>query len=225
MMSTVRIIIAAIISIIVAVCLRKFTKIHKQYISILTVAVIFVVATVLNFIPFENTFMTFSTPEESFDYFHNKKFESQLVIDGKKSSLVIGGENGDYTIQIVPKAENGWKLARGVDTKVVVNETVDGVAINVFQYKDTQECFISVVNINGGEIEISDSKKSILFDEIRDMLQQIEPLVKDIADKNIRLIWGCGVREYDKCKKMLKDARVFNNKNIFYEFCISRKLI
>ncbi len=157
MMSTVRIIIAAIISIIVAVCLRKFTKIHKQYISILTVAVIFVVATVLNFIPFENTFMTFSTPEESFDYFHNKKFESQLVIDGEKSSLVIGGENGDYTIQIVPKAENGWKLARGVDTKVVVNETVDGVAINVFQYKDTQECFISVVNINGGEIEISDS--------------------------------------------------------------------
>lgn len=39
-------------------------------------------------------------------------------------------------------------------------------------------------------------------------------LAKDIADKNIRLIWGCGVREYDKCKKMLKDARVFNNKNI-----------
>lgn len=160
MMSTVRIIIAAIISIIVAVCLIKFTKIRKQYISVLTIAIILVVTTVLAGVPFENAFMTFSTPEESFDYFHNKKIESQLVIDGEKSSLVIGGENGDYTIQIVPKAEKGWKLARGVDTKVVVNETVDGVAINVFQYKDTQEYYISVVNINGEEIEISDSYSS-----------------------------------------------------------------
>lgn len=159
-MSTVRIIIAAIISIIVAICLMKFTKVRKQYISVLTIAIILVVTTVLAGVPFENAFVTFSTPEESFNYFHNKKFESQLVIDGEKSSLVIGGENGDYTVQIVPKAEKGWKLARGVDTKVVVNESVDGVAINVFQYKDTQEYYISVVNTNGEEIEISDSYSS-----------------------------------------------------------------
>ena len=159
-MSTVRIIIAAIISIIVAICLMKFTKVRKQYISVLTIAIILVVTTVLAGVPFENAFVTFSTPEESFNYFHNKKFESQLVIDGEKSSLVIGGENGDYAVQIVPKAEDGWKLARGVDTKVVVNESVDGVAINVFQYKDTQEYYISVVNTNGEEIEISDSYSS-----------------------------------------------------------------
>ncbi|MBQ8392723.1 MAG: UDP-N-acetylglucosamine--N-acetylmuramyl-(pentapeptide) pyrophosphoryl-undecaprenol N-acetylglucosamine transferase [Clostridia bacterium] len=39
-------------------------------------------------------------------------------------------------------------------------------------------------------------------------------IAKSIENRNIKLIWGCGVREYSKCKQELKNAGLHRNDNI-----------
>lgn len=111
--------------------------------------------------PFENVFVTFSTPESAFAYANSGNVK--LVIGGSKTDFVVA-EKGDINIySIIPKAEKGWKLSVGFDTKNIIQKVSNGIVIYVYQYKNTDDYYITIFDTNGGPLEVADIYNSEFF--------------------------------------------------------------
>lgn len=101
--------------------------------------IIFVAMPVSSLFPIENLFVTFSTPEKSYNYVNFEK--AKIVISGDTTDLVIGHEN---TYLIIPKTDKGWKIGRGLDTKTVSVNYNDGIMVSLFKHKKTESCVVTM---------------------------------------------------------------------------------
>ena len=129
---------------------------HKIYIFV--IAAIFSI--IFMFIPFENLFITFSSPEKVFNYCYTKKTKAKLVVEGKDSDLVIGEDDDAHIYLIVPKVANGWKIGMWTNTKLISYEMYNSISVDVYQYKNTNDYFVSILDMNGGYSQITDSFQS-----------------------------------------------------------------
>jgi hypothetical protein len=59
-------------------------------------------------VPFENLFITFSSPESAFKYKINKDINA--IIEGNDSTFIIYSNDGANSFEAFPKSKNGWKL-------------------------------------------------------------------------------------------------------------------
>lgn len=158
---SVRIIFWSVAFIVCFFLIKKSRIVHKRkwYIIALIAAVILTVVSAL--IPIENAFITFSSPEATYNYTHSG--EVSLVVNGEKTDFVIG-KNGDTDVYaIIPKSGNGWKLGMGSDTKKVIQTLSDGITVCVYQYKNSGDCYITVLDTNGGASEVSDNHNSEFY--------------------------------------------------------------
>ncbi len=135
--------------------IQKSQFIHKKcWILILTIATL-ILLTILALFPFENVFITFSSPEAAYNYMYNGEIRN--VIEGKKTDMVIAGKNSTDTIQIIPKSDTGWKLGTGSDIKIVTNKVIGDVCIYLYQYTITNEHYLIIMNADSGELKITDT--------------------------------------------------------------------
>lgn len=138
--------------------IQKTHKIHKRR----WFAVAFVAAamgtTILALLPVENVFLTFSSPQSAYQYNHTG--DVKLVVSGEITDFVIGvkGDVDEYTI--LPKSDDGWKLGMGFDTKRIHQTISDGVVIYVYQYKNTDDYYITILDTGGGPLELTDNRNS-----------------------------------------------------------------
>lgn len=138
--------------------IQKLHEIHKRW----RLAVAFVAAamgtTIFALLPVENAFLTFSSPQSAYQYNHTG--DVKLVVSGEITDFVIGvqGDVDEYTI--VPKSDDGWKLGMGFDTKRIHQTVSDGVVIYVYQYKNTDDYYITILDTDGGPLEITDNRNS-----------------------------------------------------------------
>lgn len=131
---------------IFAICLfiMKKTRLAKKSVIISAVAAV-AICTVSYMFPIENHFLSFSSPEKAFGYTNSERVA--FVVDGQKSSLVIGEESkGKYIFSIVPKGIDEWKLGRGIDTKLEDQIVDKDCVINLYHHKGSGDYYISVVN-------------------------------------------------------------------------------
>ena len=147
------------------IILRKFKitlkKVHFLVISIITVLVV----VLLMFIPFENLFITFESPKAAYDYYTSRNSDISLIVEGKNCDFIIVRKRESYYLySMIPKTENGWKIGIGSDIKKVFDSyNDDGIFITVYQYKNTSDFFVEVYDINGGEIDVSDSYGNVFY--------------------------------------------------------------
>lgn len=114
-----------------------------------------------SFILIENIFISFKKPEEAYRYKHTGK--PQLVINGEKTSFVIGKKGNIETSTIIPKTSNGWKLSNPNHTKKIQYITSDKIIINIYRYKNSDEYYIVVFDMNGGLSNIKDNCNSNFY--------------------------------------------------------------
>ena len=124
--------------------------------GLLILSVILIV--VLSLIPIETAFISFSSVENSYKYNHIGKVES--VIEGKTTDLVVGKNNKIYSIVIIPKAQYGWKLGMPLETKTVKKVISDNLVIRIYQYSNTNEYYLSVLDMSGNKCKLSDNTQS-----------------------------------------------------------------
>lgn len=163
-----RVILGVIIFIVCYLIIKTTkTKYKRRYYIISFICVILVIV-LFNLIPIENAFITFSTPESAFSYVNTGNIK--LVINGSQTDLVVAQKEDAKIYSIIPKTENGWKLGMGIDTKRIIQRTFEGIIIYVYQYKNTNEYYITVLNTNGGMLELSDNHDSTFFhvDEVNE---------------------------------------------------------
>lgn len=134
---------------------RQRKKLGKKKYTILVLIIIFVAMPVASLFPIENLFVTFSTPENSYNCVNFEK--AKIVISGDTTDLVIGHEN---TYLIIPKTDKGWKIGRGLDTKTMSVNYNDGIIVSLFKYKKSGEYFVEVSDMEGKVCTIKDSDDS-----------------------------------------------------------------
>ena len=150
--------------IVFALCffLMKKKNISKKMNIIISLAIALVVCTGSYFLPVENSVLTFPTAEKAFAHVNSEK--AVLVAEGEKSALVVGEESeNEHTLLIVPKSDEGWKIGRGIDTKLE-KQLLDGdFVINLYKHRRCGDYYISILYTGSGELEISDSCNSAFY--------------------------------------------------------------
>ena len=146
----------AVFGISIAV-LSKYGSLDKKRNRLFLFIIITLLWTGSGLVPIENLFMSFSTPEKSYSYVNGE--EVKLVVYGQESALVIG-EESEFVYLVVPKGEKGWKIGRGLDLKFITTQYFDGVIVSVYQYKNTDEFYVEVMDIDGKECKVTDNQNS-----------------------------------------------------------------
>ena len=162
MFSIVRIFIGAVLLAITLIILRKLKIVRKiAYTTAIVTSIM--ITTVLAFVPFENAFLSFSSPKSAYEYFNIGKSNIELVVDGSVCDFVIDRKKDTDSYLIVPKKSDSWKIGIGADIRKIVNKLENGITVNVYQYKNTNEYFITILDTNGGESKLSDSYETKFF--------------------------------------------------------------
>ncbi len=157
MFGVLRIFIGIIIGVILIILLHKHLKKERIILSsaIIIVFIIFV-TTILGFVPFENLLYNFRSAEEVYNYYYYGETQIDMVIEGEESDFVVGTKNNASTFLIVPKTDTGWSIGIGLNTKKVTQIISKDYSVYVYQYKNTNDFFITILDTNGGELTISD---------------------------------------------------------------------
>lgn len=155
---TIRLVFFVIIFVICVLLIWKSRLIHKRrwYLSLLAVTI--ALTTLSVFIPIENAFITFSSPTAAFEYINTGIVK--LIVNGEYTDFVVAEKGNADSYLIIPKEGTGWKLGLGTDTKRIAHKISNGVSIQVYQYKNTDDYYITVLNTEGGIFEISDNHNS-----------------------------------------------------------------
>ena len=156
MYNIIRLIIGCIFFGCSIILIKKSRVIRKRALYIVFTGISVALIAVLEIIPLENLFITFNSPKESYDYYNLSKSNIKLVVEGNNCDFVINRKNDTDTYLIIPKTADGWKIGIGLNTKRIVQKLFNGIIIYVYQYKDTSDYFITILDTNGGESIILD---------------------------------------------------------------------
>ena len=141
------------------------TRLLQKRSKLFTVIILFITLLSASYlVPFENVLFSFPSPESAFGYYNGDKYSIEFVVKGINSDLVIGDNNGTYTSQIIPKKKEMWKLPSPLSQESVYIDMLEGASIEILFYKDTEEYYISVLDMNGLHSSISDSIGTTFFD-------------------------------------------------------------
>lgn len=180
MYGIVRILFFCAIFLICIFSMKKFKTLKRKNI-IVTIILMIILCTISRLFPFENHFITFSTPEKAYSYMNFEKVK--LVVEGKKSAFVIGEKDrADYVYLVIPKNKNGWKLGRGMDTKLKEQKIVEGIVVSIYQYKSSDDYYVTVLDMSDEKLEVLDSCDSQFITLNYDLTEDI--LIKTDVELN-----------------------------------------
>ena len=174
MYGVVRLIIGCLFFGCSAIVMKKNKAVNKFKLRVILAGLSVILVFVLGFLPFENLFITFQSPEAAYEYSNFGKSNVDLVVEGNNCDFVIEQENESYTYLIIPKTSDGWKTEIGLNTKMISQKFFDGITVQVYQYKNTNDYFITVLDTNGGEAKISDEYNTEFYrlERFDDVLQK-----------------------------------------------------
>lgn len=153
-----RIIFGGIIFLIGCLIIKKPLDVRNRKRMIINFIAAVLIAEALSLIPIENSFITFSSPEAAYNY--NNRGEIKLIVNGGETDFIVGKEGDTYNYAIVPRANGGWKLGMGTDINKVCNTISDNVSISVYRYKNADNNYVEVSDINGSKLDITDDRGS-----------------------------------------------------------------
>lgn len=138
--------------------IMKSSVIHKNRWLIIAFITAVILTTITALIPIENTVITFSSPESAYNYNHSG--DVKLIINGNQTAFVIGTKGDTDIYTIIPKVNNGFKISMGYDTQIVTQKIYESNSIYVYQYKNINEKYITVLNTHGDILDIKDNHNS-----------------------------------------------------------------
>lgn len=161
MYGLVRILFFAILFILVFILIKR-TKVAKKRLIMAVVLVICIAAGAASaLLPVENLFVNFKSPEAVYKYIYGGKPDA--VVCGDASCLALGED----AITLIHKAENGYKIATALSTRMVVNEVNEIGSFMILNAKGTNDYYIHGTMITENEeLAVSDSTGSALKTEV-----------------------------------------------------------
>ena len=145
----------------------KRKNVLSKKLRILLICVFLVVTYGLCFLPVENLFVDFKSPNEAYKYYKaDDSKEIKQVIDGDFSSLIIASDGGvTYEVFVTPKEDGVWKIPAhpfSQSTKTVFIDESD-VDITIHKLKNSTDSFLEIHSTPGKEHVINDSLGSDFY--------------------------------------------------------------
>lgn len=166
--------IGFIIAIVLFVLIKYAKTIDKRKCCIAAFIAVSITVSLLYLIPFENAFITFSTPEKAFHY--TNSWDIDNIVSGKETSFVIASKNNVNTYKIIPKTQKGWKISSALATKDMFQYSCNGISIHIYRYKNSSDYYIALFDTDGGQINITDNRGSNFISVIQNQSADIEPI-------------------------------------------------
>lgn len=115
---------------------------------------------IINLVEIEKPFVTFSSPETSYKYSELSSAKPEFVVDGQSSSFVVAYNKikKTYSYSIVSKKGDRWTMKD--NAKIVKSTIKDGIIINVYRCKNTDDYYLSICDIDFDRCAISDNRNS-----------------------------------------------------------------
>lgn len=157
--SLVRATMSAVVFIVAFFAMKKlklFTE-RKKLLIFATLVIWLVFSLSVEFIPFENLFVSFKSPEAAYHYYCGVKSSVELIVEGEDCDLIVGKKKGGLTELLIPKTSDGWKVGIYTNKKLKYYGSFDGVWIRVYQFKNSNDYYILVHASARGEVTIADS--------------------------------------------------------------------
>ena len=163
MYSIIRLTIGCIFLICSTMGIKKTQFVRKRILYVVFTILSFSIFVVSMFLPFENLFITFDSPKAAYEYFNSGESNIALIVEGEDCDFVIDRENDSDTYLIIPKTSDGWKIGIGSRTRRIAQKVSGGIVVYVYQYKNTNDCFLKIFDTNGGESTITDEYNTEFF--------------------------------------------------------------
>ncbi len=163
MFSSIRLIIAFLFLGCSIAVINKSKVIRKRFLYIAFSGISLILFVLSAFLPFENLFITFKSPEEAYAYYCSGESDVELIVEGNNCDFVVSRSNDTNHYLIIPKTSDGWKIGIGANIKRIAQKIENNIIINVYQYKNTDDSFITVLDTNGGEASLSDIYNTEFF--------------------------------------------------------------
>ena len=140
--------------------IRKSKIMHKGAFPTLVCTLLFPVCAVLFLFPIENLFMTFTSPEQAYEFVYPQNTKL-TVVEGDKSALVMGvNEENAVEYQVFPKAKNGWKRLGLLQIQFYQFHPAEGISITLVRYKPSGDCYAWVHFLRNQNCKITDERGS-----------------------------------------------------------------
>lgn len=111
----------------------------KRYLYPVCLLVAAVLTTFFYFLPVENGFVDFASPEQVFAY--SMSGEIQAVAEGEASALLLYRNQGANGVAFARKGERGWKIGTYFSYQEVASRTVDKRIVTLYRWKGTQDYY------------------------------------------------------------------------------------
>lgn len=144
-------------------CDKKSKATRKRLWNLALLGLSVVLIIVLPFCPFENSVITFHSPEAAYEYYILGESNIKLVVEGKACDFVVDRQSDHDSYLMIPKTANGWKVGIGSNMKRVVQKIEDGVVVYVYQYKNTGDYFVTIHDTKGRTSMVSDEYNTTFY--------------------------------------------------------------
>lgn len=111
--------------------------------------------TILWFIPFENSFLSFSTVQEAYSYYSNDDIE--VMIEGQDTCLIVTKNKKSRQMLIFQKQENEWKIKNGFNVTISSLNSPDKTFFYLLYDADYKDRYIKISDAFNSELDISDN--------------------------------------------------------------------
>lgn len=126
---------------------RKHVQFNLKRIIYLCIGATVFFFVLVFFVPFENIFTSFSSPEAIWRYMWEKD-DYITYINGDDSTLFIyEKQNGKTSCDLFVKTENGWKLGIAFDKILFLPFKTLNCSITLCKQQQSKECFVLVREI------------------------------------------------------------------------------
>lgn len=159
----VRFVLVFVILAFFLMAIRRGKSKRKKMLSVISIIVSMILISALALIPFENAFISFSSPTDAYEYNTFGKTNVQLIVEGNYSDFIVDKQQDAIKYSVVPKDDNGWKIGVGIYLKCIAVESFQTTTVSVYNYSGTDDYFISVLDTGNTETEVSDVWGSKFF--------------------------------------------------------------
>lgn len=119
-----------------------------------------IISSVLALVPFENCFVTFSSPEAAFKY--ETIGDMGACINGEKSSMILYTHHEAMAVSILPKNKSGWKLGTYFTYRKVLDKFIGTLVVSIFNFDNSKDYYVMVYDTSESKniLCVSDNKSS-----------------------------------------------------------------
>lgn len=136
--------------------IRKLKSTHKVTLPTFICSLFLLICAVLLLFPIENLFITFTSPEQAYEFTYPQNTKV-TVVEGAKSTLVMGvNKENEIEYQVFPKTKNGWKRLGLLQIQFYQFYPAAGISTTLVRYKPSGDCYAWVHSLRNQDCEITD---------------------------------------------------------------------